>query len=242
MRFKCIVGYDGTNYCGFQVQKNGNTIEAEIEKALKKITNEDITIYASGRTDSGVHAIGQVFHFDSDLNISAKSFKRAMNSFLPSDIHIVDVIEASDSFHARFSAKKKEYHYLINLGEYNPIKRGYVYQYPYSKIDRKLLVDASKLFIGEIDFRSFTKNQELEDTIRTIYSIDFIWNNDEVTIKIVGSGFMHNMVRIMVAMWLEVARGKYTLEELKDILDKKDRTLAPKTAPSCGLYLYKVYY
>lgn len=242
MRFKCECSYDGSSFKGFQVQKNGNTIQSEIEKALKKITNEDIKIYASGRTDSGVHAMGQVFHFDTNCNINASGVKRALNSYLPSTIHINDVEEVDSDFHARFSAIKKEYHYLINFGEYNPIRRDYEYQYPYKKIDRSLLEEASKLFIGTKDFRSFTKNQDLDNTVRTIYSIDFIWDKDLLTIKIVGNGFMQNMVRIMVAMWLEVARGRYTLEELNDIMEKKDRTFAPKTAPSCGLYLYKVYY
>ncbi len=242
MRFKCECSYDGSSFKGFQVQKNGNTIQSEIEKALKKISNEDIKIYASGRTDSGVHAMGQVFHFDTSCNINASGVKRALNSYLPSAIHINDVEEVDSDFHARFSAIKKEYHYLINFGEYNPIRRDYEYQYPYKKIDRSLLEKASKLFIGTKDFRSFTKNQDLDNTVRTIYSIDFIWDKDLLTIKIVGNGFMQNMVRIMVAMWLEVARGRYTLEELNDIMEKKDRTFAPKTAPSCGLYLYKVYY
>lgn len=242
MRYKCIVSYDGTNYVGFQIQKNGITIQKVIEDVLYKITKKRVTIYASGRTDSGVHALGQVFHFDSDGTITANGMKRALNSYLPSDIHIVDVSEVGEDFHARFSAKKKEYHYKINFGEYDPTQRGYVYQYPYKKFDRKVFYEASRLFIGTNDYRSFSKNQDLENTVRTIYSIDFEWDNDQVVIKIIGDGFMHNMVRIMVAMWLEVGRGKYTLDYLKEVLEAKDRTLAPKTAPSCGLYLFKVYY
>lgn len=242
MRYKCVVSYDGSNYLGFQVQKNGKTIQKVIEDTLKKITNEDITIFASGRTDSGVHAYGQVFHFDFLGNISPNSMRRALNSYLPEDIHINLVEEVDESFHARFSAKKKEYHYKINFGEYNPIERGYVYQYPYKKFDQTLMYKASQLFIGTHDFRSFSKNQDLENTTRTIYSIDFDYQCDILTIRIVGDGFMHNMVRIMVAMWLEVGRGRYTLDYLREVLMAKDRKLAPKTAPSCGLYLYKVYY
>lgn len=242
MRYKCICSYDGKAYNGFQIQKNGNTIQNEIEKALKKIVNTEVTIFASGRTDSGVHAIGQVFHFDTNMDIKESSMKRALNSYLPSDIHIVDVSKVDEAFHARYSVKKKEYHYLINLGEYNPIEKDYVYQFPYKKVDRDLIYEASRLFIGTIDFRSFTKNKDLLDTVRTIYSIDFSYVYDKLEISIIGSGFMHNMVRIMVAMWMEVALGKISLDDLKDILEKKNRKYAPKTAPACGLYLYKVYY
>lgn len=242
IRYKCICSYDGTRYKGFQIQKNGITIQSEIEKALKKILNNDIKICASGRTDSGVHALGQVFHFDADCDIKEYNMKKALNTYLPNDIHIISVEKVSEEFHARYSVIKKEYHYLINLGEYNPIEKDYVYQYPYKNINRDLLFEASRLFIGTIDFKSFTKNKDLTDTIRTIYSIDFNYNKDVVEISIIGSGFMHNMVRIIVAMWLEVARGKISISDLKLILEKKNRKYAPKTAPGCGLYLYKVYY
>lgn len=242
MRFKCECSYDGTSYNGFQRQKNAPSIQEEIEKALEKILGSFVKITASGRTDSGVHAVGQVFHFDTDLKISENGLKRAINSYLPSDIHINSVEKVSDDFHARFDATKKEYHYFINFGEYDPIKRNYVYQYPYKKVNRDLIYEASRLFIGTIDFRSFTKNQALDNTIRTIYSIDFKWDNDLLEIAIIGNGFMQNMVRIMVAMWLEVGRGKIATSDLKEIIEKRNRTLAPKTAPGCGLYLYKVYY
>ena len=242
MRFKCECSYDGTSYNGFQRQKNAPSIQEEIEKALEKVLGSFVKITASGRTDSGVHAVGQVFHFDTDLKISENGLKRAINSYLPSDIHVNSVEKVKDNFHARFDATKKEYHYFINFGKYDPIKRNYVYQYSYKKVNRDLIYEASRLFIGTIDFRSFTKNQSLDNTIRTIYSIDFKWDNDLLEIAIVGNGFMQNMVRIMVAMWLEVGRGKIATSDLKEIIEKRNRTLAPKTAPGCGLYLYKVYY
>lgn len=253
MRYKCIVSYDGTLFHGFQSQGNNKavsnqrTIEEEICKALKVICKEDITIYASGRTDAKVHAIGQVFHFDTTIEMKESNMKRAINSLLPEDIYVKDVEVVSEDFHARFSAKKKEYHYLIALDEYDPLRKNYLYYPLYKNFDIGKMEEASKVFIGEHDFRSFTKNHELENTIRTIYSIEFevvMKDNkpDVLKIKFIGNGFLHNMVRILVAMIFMVGIGKLSKEDLKSILGKKNRRFAPKTAPSSGLYLYKVYY
>lgn len=242
MRYKCVVTYDGTCFHGFQTQNNLRTVQEEIEHVLLIINKKKTIIYPSGRTDSGVHAIGQVFHFDTDIVMKEENMRNAINSRLPKDIYIKKVEIVSEDFHARFSVLKKEYHYYIDFGEFDPLKRNYRYYFPYKKIDRNLLYQASQMFVGEHDFKSFTKNKDLTDTTRIIYSIDFVWENDLLCIKIVGNGFMHNMVRILVAMWLECARGKYSLSDLKTILEEKNRVFAPKTAPASGLYLYKVYY
>ena len=242
MRYKCVVTYDGTCFHGFQTQNNLRTVQEEIEHVLLIINKKKTIIYPSGRTDSGVHAIGQVFHFDTDIVMKEENMRNAINSRLPKDIYIKKVEIVSEDFHARFSVLKKEYHYYIEFGEFDPLKRNYRYYFPYKKIDRNLLYQASQIFVGEHDFKSFTKNKDLTDTTRIIYSIDFVWENDLLCIKIVGNGFMHNMVRILVAMWLECARGKYSLSDLKTILEEKNRVFAPKTAPASGLYLYKVYY
>lgn len=242
MRYKCVVTYDGTCFHGFQTQNNLRTVQEEIEHVLLIINKKKTIIYPSGRTDSGVHAIGQVFHFDTDIVMKEENMRNAINSRLPKDIYIKKVEIVSEDFHARFSVLKKEYHYYIDFGEFDPLKRNYRYYFPYKKIDRNLLYQASQIFVGEHDFKSFTKNKDLTDTTRIIYSIDFVWENDLLCIKIVGNGFMHNMVRILVAMWLECARGKYSLSGLKTILEEKNRVFAPKTAPASGLYLYKVYY
>lgn len=242
MRYKCVVTYDGTCFHGFQTQNNLRTVQEEIEHVLLIINKKKTIIYPSGRTDSGVHAIGQVFHFDTDIVMKEENMRNAINSRLPKDIYIKKVEIVSEDFHARFSVLKKEYHYYIDFGEFDPLKRNYRYYFPYKKIDRNLLYQASQMFVGEHDFKSFTKNKDLTDTTRIIYSIDFVWENDLLCIKIVGNGFMHNMVRILVAMWLECARGKYSLSDLKTILEEKNRVFAPKTAPASGLYLYNVYY
>lgn len=242
MRYKCICSYDGTNFYGFQTQLNLRTIQEEIEKVLLIINKQPITIYPSGRTDSGVHALGQVFHFDSDILMENWMMKNAINSRLPKDIYISLVEQVTDDFHSRFDAKSKEYHYLIDIGEFDPLKRNYRYYCPFKNLDIGRFKDALKIFVGVHDFRSFTKNQALTNTVREIYSIDLDADESLITIKIVGEGFMRHMVRILVAMALEVGRGKLTLDELKSILAQKNRQLSPKIVPASGLYLYKVNY
>ncbi|MDD3170727.1 MAG: tRNA pseudouridine(38-40) synthase TruA [Bacilli bacterium] len=242
MRYKCTVSYDGTNFHGFQIQDDLRTVQKEIEDVLLIINKCKTIIYPSGRTDTGVHAYGQVFHFDSDIIMGCWNMQNAINSRLPKDIYLTKVEKVDDSFHARFNAVKKEYHYMIDFGEFNPLYRNYRYYCHFRNIDRQLLEEVAKSFVGKHDFRSFTKNKKLLNTTREIYSIDFFWDKDLLTIKIIGSGFMHNMVRILVAMWLEVGRGKYSKEQLKVITEEKNRVFAPKIAPASGLYLYKVYY
>jgi len=242
MRYKCIVSYDGTNFHGFQVQGELRTVQKEIEEVLKNIHKKDVTIYASGRTDALVHATGQVFHFDSDIDMKEWNMKTAINSLLPKDIYVSSVEKVSDDFHSRFSALKKEYHYVIGLDEYNPLNVNYMCYPMYRNIDYKKMEEASKVFIGEHDFRSFSKNHDIENTVRTIYSLDFVYEDNKLIIKIVGNGFLHNMVRIIVGMLLEVGKGRYDIEYLKEALMMKDRKYCPKIAPANGLYLYKVFY
>lgn len=244
MRYKCICSYDGTCFHGFQTQTNLRTVQEEIENVLKIICKKDTTIYPSGRTDAGVHAYGQVFHFDTEIEMGNWNMKNAINSRLPRDIYIKDVEKVDEEFHARFSAKSKEYHYKIALDEFDPLKKNYLYYPSYKKFDIDKMIEASKIFIGEHDFKSFTKNHKIENTVRTIYSIDFVVNNDktELVIKFIGNGFLHNMVRILVAMLFMVGIGKLSKNELETILAQKNRVYAPKTAPANGLYLYKVNY
>lgn len=243
MRVLCRCSYDGTLFHGFQSQVNLRTVQNEIEKVLEIIHKEEIRIYASSRTDAGVHAIEQYFHFDTNLNIGPDNLLNAMNSRLPKDIYINQVKIVGYDFNSRFDSVAKEYHYLIDIGPYNPHLRNYRYFYPYKhRLDISKMTEASQLFIGEHDFRSFTKNKEIKNTVRTIHELEFIINDNLLTMRIVGNGFLHHMVRILVAMLLEVGIGKYTKDDLKRILEAKNRVLAPKIAPACGLYLYKIYY
>lgn len=242
MRYKCTCMYDGTYFHGFQAQENMKTVQGEIENALYIINKKIVTIHPSGRTDAGVHALGQVFHFDSEIDIKEENLRRAINSRIDKAIYISKLEKVDESFHARHSVVSKEYHYLVDFGLYDPFKRNYRYYCPFKNVNIDLFKEAFKIFIGEHDFRSFTKAHKKENTIRTIYSIDFEEEGTLIKVKFIGNGFLHNQIRILVAMALEVGRGKITLERLKSIMEAKNRQLAPKIAPPNGLYLFKVNY
>lgn len=241
MRYKCIVSYDGSMFHGFQVQGNLRTVQNEIENVLLIITKNNIRVHPSGRTDTGVHSLGQVIHFDTDVSMEEWQMKNAINSRLPRDIYIKNVEIVDETFHARYNAKSKTYHYIIDIGEYNPINEKYRYYFKY-KLDIDKMIGASSIFIGEHDFKSFTKNHKIDNTIRTISSIDFELIDSQIIVKFIGNGFLHNMVRIIIAMLLEVGKGKLTKDDLTKILESKNRILAPKTAPANGLYLMEVKY
>ena len=241
MRYKCIVAYDGTNFHGFQIQNDLRTVQLEIENVLKIIAKKTVKINSAGRTDTGVHAYNQVFHFDLDIHMKDWQMQNALNSRLPRDIYIKKVELVDDNFHSRYNALSKEYHYLIDLGEYNPLYANYRYYYKH-KLDIDKMIDAKSVYLGKHDFSSFTKNHKNENNVREIYDISFEIKDSLVTIKFLGNGFLHNMVRIMVAMLIEVGRGKITKSELAEILDAKNRKKAPKIAPANALYLVNINY
>lgn len=240
---KLTIEYDGTNYHGWQYQNNVNSIQEEIEKALTKITGEYINIFGSGRTDAGVHATGQVANFYTTSQLPIKRFKYALNMRLPRDITIVDSEEVDLEFHSRFSAKGKQYKYIIYNNEMpSAINRNYSYH-----IINRLNIDemkkASKCLIGTHDFKSFmSKGTIVKDTIRTIYSIDIIKNGNFIEIIIEGSSFLRSMIRIIVGTLILVGNGKLRKEDLPNIILGKTRCLSGPTAPAQGLYLQKVYY
>ncbi|WP_102349472.1 tRNA pseudouridine(38-40) synthase TruA [Bacillus sp. Marseille-P3661] len=242
-RLKCTISYDGTSFAGFQVQPKQRTVQGEIERALKKIhkTDEIPRIAASGRTDAGVHAHGQVIHFDSPL--TGINWARALNTLLPEDIIVDEVESVPTSFHARFDVIKKEYRYfLLNSQKNYVFRRNYCYHYPY-RIELDAIKAAADYLIGTHDFTSFCSTKtDKQDKIRTIYTIDVIEEAGEIVFRFVGDGFLYNMVRIMVGTLLKVGQGKIKPEEIKGILDKKDRETAGKTVPGHGLHLWKVWY
>ncbi len=243
MRYLIKFSYDGTNYSGFQKQKGLNTIEEKLEEALTKINNgKKTTITATGRTDKGVHALCQYGHADIDVNITDKKLKRAMNSNLPDDIHVIDAKEVDKDFHARYNVKEKEYKYYINIGEYNPLERNYVYQYNYNlNIDN--MKEAIKYFEGEHDFRSFvTDNKEKENCVRTITYTNIEQKDNIITITFKGNGFLRYQVRNMVGLLIKIGENKISPDSVEKIIESKDRTKASKTAPAEGLYLTKVIY
>ena len=243
MRYLIKFSYDGTNYSGFQKQKGLNTIEEKLEEALTKINNgKKTTITATGRTDKGVHALCQYGHADIDVNITEKKLKRAMNSNLPDDIHVIDTKEVDKDFHARYNVKEKEYKYYINLGEYNPLERNYIYQYCH-ELDIDKMKEAIKYLEGEHDFRAFvTDNKEKENCIRTILATNIELEYNILEITFIGNGFLRYQVRNMVGILIRVGEGKLEPSKIKDILESRDRTTSGKTAPAEGLYLVDVKY
>ena len=243
MRYLIKFSYDGTNYSGFQKQKGLNTIEEKLEEALTKINDsKKTTITATGRTDKGVHALCQYGHADIDVNITEKKLKRALNSNLPVDIHVISTEIVNKDFHARYNVKEKEYKYYINIGEYNPIERNYVYQYNYNlNIDN--MKKAIRFFEGEHDFRSFvTENKEKENCVRTITYTNIELKDNKIIITFRGNGFLRYQVRNMVGLLIKIGENKISPDSVDKIIESKDRTKASKTAPSEGLYLTKVIY
>ncbi len=242
MRYLITFSYDGSKYGGYQKQLDINTIQSELEEALTKLNNKETSIVASGRTDRGVHAINQKAHFDLDINITPDKLKMALNSLIPNDIYVKDCKEVDSDFHARFNVKSKEYIYKINLGEYNPIEKDYIYQYGKS-LDIKAMEEAIKYFIGMHNFKSLVAADDVRDNYdREIISANINVVDDIMTISFVGTGFLRYMVRNMVGLLIEIGEGKRNPSDVLTILEKEDRKASGKTASACGLYLKNVNY
>ena len=241
VRVKCIVSYDGSKFYGFQIQNKLRTVQGEIQKALKKICEEEVTIHASGRTDAKVHGNKQVFHFDTSRQMPEKQWKRAINHFLPNDIYILDSLFVSEDFHSRYNATKKEYHYLLSTNEYSPFETNYIYQYG-RPLDLELMKDAASIFIGEHDFASFCSYDQYGNTIRELYKILIEDNNGIITFTIVGNGFRRYMVRHIVGGLIQVGAKRITKKRLQELLDSKGKEKCLFKAKPQGLYLYEVFY
>ena len=243
MRYLIKFSYDGTAYSGFQIQKGLDTIQERMELALTKINNGKYTsITATGRTDKGVHALCQYGHADIDVEINEKKLKRALNSNLPDDIHVIETKIVANDFHARHGVKWKTYRYIINVGEYNPLERNHVFQYNY-KLDSNSMRNALEYFKGTHDFRAFvTDNKEKENCIRTIEEVSLEEYNDKIIITFTGDGFLRYQVRNMVGILIKVGENKLNYREISNIIASRDRTKAGKTAPAEGLYLIDVKY
>ena len=243
MRYLITFSYDGTNYSGYQKQKGKVTIQEEIEKVLQSINNDKYTkLESSGRTDKGVHALCQKAHVDMDVKITEYQLKRAMNTYLPKDIHAIDVVKVDNNFHARYMVKEKEYKYLLNMGEYDPIKRNICYQYN-RKLDVDKMKEAIKYFIGTHDFQSFTPTvDKRENNIRTITKASIEEQDNILTFTFRGNGFIKYQVRNMVGFLIKVGEGKKDASSIPKILEGKDRRLASITAHPEGLYLTDVRY
>lgn len=246
MRYFMTFSYDGSDFRGYQKQNRSRTVQGELEKVLTKVNGERIVdIVASGRTDAGVHAMNQKAHFDLDKEIDCDKFLHSVNSLLPEDIYVKNIEPVSDNFHARFNAIGKEYIYQINMGEYNPLERKYVYQHN-KKLDVVEMQRAMKYLEGTHNFKSFTKtDEEREDYVRTLSQTNVIRDLKDVskiTLVFIGTGFMRYMVRNMVGTLIEIGEGKRRSEEIIDILASEDRKRAGKTADARGLFLKNVFY
>ena len=245
MKYKCIVSYDGYSFNGYQRQKHDkNTIQETIETALNTIFKENITIYGSGRTDKKVHAIGQVFHFESEKIVPFENLKKALNDLLPDSIKIKKCEKASKDFHSRYSSHKKIYVYKIkNTDEKNVFESRY-YSYIKEKIDTDLLDKASKLFIGTHDFKNFTTNkiEEVESFVKTIFDVKVKSSKENIEITFYGSGFLRYQVRMMVGALIVVSTKKKDISFIDNLLkDQTNEKCSYKASPQ-GLYLKKVMY
>lgn len=242
-RIKLTIAYDGTNYCGWQVQPNGITVEEVVNKALKKLTGEDIQVIGASRTDSGVHALGNVAVFDTHTTIPPERISYALNQRLPEDIVIVKSEEVAEDFHPRYCDCSKTYEYhILNTRIPIPTKRLTNYFVSYD-LDVEKMRKAAGYLIGEHDFVSFCNvRTDVEDTVRTVTELEILKDGEEITIRISGNGFLYNMVRIIVGTLIRVGRGFYEPEKVKEILEAKDRKAAGVTAPPHGLILTEIRY
>ena len=245
MRYLCEVSYKGTNYQGWQKQPNVPTVQETIENVLSMILNSEITIFGSGRTDAGVHAQKQCFHFDTDKDIDLGKFRYSVNSCLPKDIFINKIYPVSDDFHARYSAKGKVYTYIMRLDERNPFNYEFECNVPY-EVKVNLLMEKLKEFEGTHNFQDFTSKEEDQDSyIRTIYSVEvsYIEQVKQFVVTFRGNGFMRYQIRFMVGTALAIAAGKEEPDYIKKHLDSKnEREIVTHKAPPEGLFLVDVNY
>jgi len=242
---KIIVEYDGKSFNGWQRQPDKLNIQGEIELAIEQITGEKVELIASGRTDAGVHSLGQTANFKTNSNIPIEKFAIAINSKLKKSIVVKSAEEVNDRFHSRYNCVKKKYRYVINNSKNgSAIYRGLEYHIPV-KLDVKKMNEAAKYFIGEHDFKGFkATGGNNKSTVRTIYSAEVMYEpeTERITIELIGNGFLYNMVRIISGTLVDVGLGKIKPEEISNIIESKERDNAGKTLPPHGLYLVEVYY
>lgn len=239
MRYLIVISYDGSKFYGFQRLNDYNTVQKVLEEALSLINKSPVLVKGAGRTDRGVHAIGQCVSFDLDVNITIDGLRKALNSIIKPYIYVKEVYVVDKDFHARFNTIKKKYVYKINLGDYNPLMSDYVYQCEY-KLDLERMKEVAKLYLGVHDFHNFVSG-ERDNSKCIIYDINFSVDNNILNIEFVGKSFYRYMVRNLVGMMIEVGRGKVDISNVKKMLDSIDEIFG-YTAPACGLYLMDIDY
>lgn len=238
-RVKLVVAYDGTNYCGWQIQPNGITIESELNRCLSDLFGEPIKVIGASRTDSGVHALCNVAVFDTRSPMPADKVSYALNQRLPEDIRIKNSEEVPKEYHPRYRNSIKTYQYKIENAEFpTPTNRLYTH-FMYVPLDIRKMEAAMKYLVGEHDFKSFCSTRTaVEETVRTITDMKIKKENEIITLTVSGTGFLYNMVRIIAGTLIEIGQGKYPPETMKDIIESRDRSQAGPTAPARGLILY----
>jgi len=245
-RWKCTVAYDGTTFAGWQIQPNGETVQAVIERRLAEVLKVATPITGSGRTDAGVHASGQVFHFDACWPHDPAKLLTALRIGLPPTIQVKTARRVPTDFHARFSAKGKIYHYQISHGGYaDPFTQAYTWSMPRT-LDVEAMRKAAAVLVGTHDFRAFSaiagSGIEKEDTVRTVRRLDIVERGSRLRIEAEGNGFLYKMVRSLVGALVDVGLGRITPTDIEDILASKVRTERVFTAPPQGLSLIEVFY
>lgn len=245
-RYKAIIEYDGTNFCGWQMQKKDRNIQNTIENAIFSFSNERVKVTASGRTDSGVHALGQVIHFDIVKNIPAYKILEAINYFLKrdsNDVVLLSCEEVKKTFHSCFDAKKRTYCYkILNRDQNSPVLKNKVWHIR-KELNIKAMQESANILIGEHDFSSFRDSLcQSKTPIKEIFTVNFSKNEDIISFEISGRAFLHHMVRNIIGTVVDVGINKISKDRFKYIFEGKDRRLAGITAPACGLYLVRVEY
>ncbi len=242
-RYLCVVQYIGKNYCGFQRQDNGISIQQKIEEALEVGLKQKIEIFASGRTDAGVNALAQTIHFDADISIPEKNIPFAINQFLPNDIKFLSAKVVNDNFNARFDVKKKTYVYHIYVSPVElPVKNELSYWLK-KQPDLNKMKECAKIFEGEHNFKAFmSAGGQSKTFVRKIYSIKIKQKNDDISVEVTGNGFLYNMVRIIVGTLIEVGYGKKTVRDVQTALKSENRKNAGYLVPPYALFLKSVKY
>ncbi len=246
-KIKLTIAYDGTAYEGWQVQKTGTGVQAKAEAALAKLFPSQPRLHSASRTDTGVHALGMVAHFEvpvAECKMSASKLALALNAWLPADIRVVSAVWVPKAFHARFDAAGKQYRYFVwNHTAMNPLLLHRAWQVA-RPLDLKAMRAAAPLLVGRHDFKSFaaSRNYEMKSTVRRVTRCDIKKSGPQLTFIIEGDGFLYKMCRGMVGTLVQIGLGKFPADEIKRMLAKKDRRVAGMTAPAHGLVLWKVFY
>lgn len=243
MRVKLVVAYEGTNYCGWQIQPNGITIEQVLNETLSSLLGEEITVTGASRTDAGVHSLGNVAVFETHTRMPAEKISFALNQRLPEDIVVQESCQVPEDFHPRFAKSRKTYEYrILNCRFRQPLERrtSYFYHYP---LDVSAMQKAAAYLVGEHDFTSFASVHAQTNTyVRTIYALDVVREGDMIRIRVQGNGFLYNMVRIIAGTLIQVGAGVKKPEDMESILAGQDRELAGPTAPAHGLTMIGLEY